>query len=134
MSTAKIFTSQWPKSLLPTTYSEPKKSAWNLITSFSGANYIHNKLAPSINPAIVKDPAKAAEWDALRVELFRSDGQYKAQLIQLNAPDGTLLKGAFFKGTSNKAILFALGAGGRFESIANTKDAAHVLSNFFGEN
>ncbi len=105
--------------------------AWNAFTTVTGSNKLHDILAPMINSALEKDPNKTAELNQLRQQLVNSE--YKGELVKMKAGDGTLLEGVFFPGTSNRAILFALGAGGRYEAVANPQDAAHDFVQFFRE-
>ena len=133
MSACEIFRSQWPQCLQPNFCSQMKGIAWDAITTVSGSTFLHNKLASIVNPAIVADPTKTAELGKLRFQLLKPDGEFQAELVQMTAPDGTPIEGAFFPGSSNQAILFALGSGGRFELIANPQDAAHHFIKFFRE-
>ena len=106
--------------------------AWNVFTTATGSNKLHEFLAPMINPALAKDPNKKEELDQLRQQLVSSE--YKGELVKMKAGDGTLLEGVFFPGTSDRAILFALGSGGRYEAVANPQNAAHDFVKFFREN
>jgi hypothetical protein len=127
------FQSKLPKSLEPDAYSETFQATWNFCTTVSGSTFLHNMLASTINPATAQDPEKKIKLDQFRVELFDSNGKYKAEQVKLLAADGNYVEGAFFPGTSRDVILFALGAGGCYEATANPEDAAHDFVQFFRE-
>jgi hypothetical protein len=128
MSTPAVFKSPWPQAIAPTPLSEIKDGAWNLTTSLNGSTLIHDKLASQINPAVGLDPARVEEWGKLRAELSNH-----AIITPFDTADGVRLEGAFFPGDCTQAILFALGAGGCFEAVANPDDPAHDFVRFFRE-
>lgn len=126
MSVKSVFQSPLPQQL-----SGGPSTAWNTFTCLIGSNFLHDKLAPIVNPAVAKDPVKSAELDLLRAKLFAPDGEFKAELVNFKSADGADIEGALFAGTSKKAILFGLGSGGRYEAVADPNDAAHDFVKFF---
>jgi len=122
------FSSPWPPSLAPTYLSQAKDTVWGAITTLTGSNFLHNTLASAINPVT---KGSTDELDRLRSQLFNPQGEFAAEPVTLRAADGAFIKGAFFPGSSDRAILFALGAYGRYEAVANPEDAAYHFVNFF---
>lgn len=133
MSTSSFFVSYYPKSIEPrsTIFDCLKKGVTQILSHASGRVFLRGKLAPLINSALDKNSETQKKLHDLRTKLFDPKSQYKAEKVQMYAPDETYIEGALFPADSKKAILFAMGSGGFYESIANPADAAHHFVKFF---
>lgn len=131
MAIPQIYRSQWPQHLRPTAYTPMTNFLWNALLVVSGSAFTNETLTGMINSATIKDRQKLDALVPLRSKLSDPDGQYRAEIVQMQAPDEVVIEGAFFSNSSKNAILFALGAGGCYESIANPEDAAHDFVKFF---
>lgn len=104
---------------------------WQVCTTLSLSNFIHDKAIAFFNPAISEDKQKISEFRAKLSE------DPSCHFVHFLTPEGSRVHGALFSARYEsgvkKAIIYAQGSRGTYEKIANPQSGAAQFFKFFRE-
>jgi fermentation-respiration switch protein FrsA (DUF1100 family) len=128
----KTYRASPPTSQTPGFFSDIRTKTWNICTTISLSNFLHDKILSLFNPQTQLGKPTISE---LRAKLLNSLDH--PQIVHFRTPRGVEIEGAYFparfESEDKKAIIFAMEAGGTYEKVADPEYAGAHFTHFFRE-